>query len=695
LYKQSGSSLPETPSMTFVTGAYPVWACIGDATGEGVGDLQVLDSGSGSVSVFERIVLDVGPTAMFDLSVPAPEEGSPFSFIDGSVGYDPIVSWAWTLTYPDLSNQTWELDPEAMSQMVFELGDGDYGMTLEVFESDGDTDTFTLGFSVLEVPPDTTLTVSPSGGIYLEFQTITFIADVESQDPAVLYEWDFDSSGDEFLPDEETFGGEVSHAYDDVGSYTVKVRVMDSNDSVAVESATIAVLDAGISGTFEGDVTVTRDPDLTNITTFDASALALFYPDISDVTWEFGDGSTLHVTGLPSEPVTHAYDPVRDYAVNLTLSDDDGNTLELTRTLFMVEPSIDLISPADGSVVASGTPIRLSIGDDSFPLVSVQYSVNGGEFRDFETLYSISTVGWEDGSYVIEVMAEDDDGNIARKTVVTVLIDDTDPTVTVLWEGTTMYGGDRLNITVRVEDASGEIDSVMLLVSFPGEESESELVMHYVGDGVYYAVVEAPKRQGMLEFSVNATDLAGNWVTSDTYSVEIKLRFMDAAWPYMLLIAIASALGVGAYFLREATIAVDETFVIYSDGRLLAHSTRRLKPGMDDQILSGMFVAVQDFSKDSFKDETSFRLRKLDFGERSVLIEKGEHLFLAVVLHGKASKKVARRMKSVLDDIEDAFSEHLADWDGDLDKVRGVNDRVKMLYSKAPVLPAHLRRKEG
>ncbi len=116
---------------------------------------------------------------------------------------------------------------------------------------------------------------------------------------------------------------------------------------------------------------------------------------------------------------------------------------------------------------------------------------------------------------------------------------------------------------------------------------------------------------------------------------------------------------------------------------------------MDDQILSGMFVAVQDFIKDSFKDETSFRLRKLDFGERSVLIEKGEHLFLAVVLHGKASKKVARRMKSVLDDIEDAFSEHLADWDGDLDKVRGVNDRVKMLYSKAPVLPAHLRRKEG
>jgi hypothetical protein len=332
------------------------------------------------------------------------------------------------------------------------------------------------------------------------------------------------------------------------------------------------------------------------------------------------------------------------------------------------------------------------VGDDWPAPVVVQFSVNGGEFVDLEPFgaissYAISTDGWEDGWHVIDVTAEDEDGNIARMTLVSIYIDDTEPTVTVLWESLTVYGGDRMNITVLIEDASGSIESVVLEIAFPGDESHSQLLMRPAGGGVYYAVAEVPKREGTLQFSVYAEDIAGNSAMTGSFFVQVELRFMDAAWPYMLAIAMLGALGVAVYFLREVSIAVDETFVIYSDGRLLAHSTRRLKPGMDDQVLSGMFVAVQDFIKDSFKDETSFRLRKLDFGEKSVLVEKGQHLFLAVVLHGKASKKVARRMKSVLDDIESAFAEHLADWDGDLDKVRGVNDRVKRLYSKAPVIP--------
>jgi OOP family OmpA-OmpF porin len=132
--------------------------------------------------------------------------------------------------------------------------------------------------------------------------------------------------------------------------------------------------------------------------------------------------------------------------------------------------------------------------------------------------------------------------------------------------------------------------------------------------------------------------------------------------------------------------------VIYNDGRLICHSTRHLKPGMDDQVLSGMLTAIQDFVKDSFKDVTSFTLRKLEFGEKSVLIEKGDHLFLAVILHGSASKKVVARMQWIVDEIEEEFSHKLKNWDGDLDALRGVGDIAKKLYSKAPLLPRYLRR---
>jgi hypothetical protein len=667
---------------------------MGDATGNGVGDLQVLDSMSNSVSVWERVVLDIGPTAALNLSVEYPEEGMPFHFIDESVGYDAIVSWVWTLTYPDLSEETRELDPEAMSQVMFVVDDGEYSMRLDVYEPDGDTDEFVLEFTVSEISPLLTLTLSPPGGSYLEFQSITFMVGAESQDPVVLHEWDFDAPSDEFVPDIETEVGETSYAYGGVGNYTAKVRVTDSDGSIALQSIQLEILDAGLSGTFD-DVVVTRDPEATYNVSFDMGALVTAYPDITSAVWEFGDGESEHVSSALADPATHEYSPTRDYVVNLTVFDDDGNSIEMSATLHMVEPVISLGDPGDGAFVSSGTLIEFNIGDDSLPLANVQYSVNGGAYQDFETAYAISTEGWEDGTYTIDVMAEDKDGNIAHERGITVTIDDTAPVVTLLFDSERAYGGDKVNITISVTDANVDPGEVVLLVTFPGDDSPTSINMAPAGDGVFYALVEVPKRTGTMEFYVEVSDLAGNSMTSETFSVPVELRLMDAAWPFLLAIAIVAALGTGVYFMREVTIAVDETFVIYSDGRLLAHSTRRLKPGMDDQILSGMFVAVQDFIRDSFKDETSFKLRKLGFGEKTVLVEKGEHLFLAVVLHGKVSKKVARRMKVVLDDIEDAFSEHLADWDGDLDKVRGVSDMVKMLYSKAPVLPCSIKRKEA
>lgn len=659
--------------------------------------VRVTDSdGDVNTTMVNIEIMDIGPSGLVSLSVVVAEEGVPFSFLDGTYTYDGIVSWSWALTYPDSSVETWSHDADEMAAVVFLVGDGDYSMRLDVVESDGDSDSYVLDFTVEEIAPIIVLTVGPSASTYYEFQTLTFQAQAESYDAVVSYEWDFISLGAQFVSDVETDVGEAQHSYSWVGNYTAKVRVTDAGGSFAVQAIDLEIVDAGLAGSFVSDVIVTRDdPNHTNVITFSAGSLADSYPDISTTLWEFGDGDNELLLSAPVDPITHTYAPTRDYVVNVTMVDDDGNNLALSGTLHMVEPAIDLIGPPDGAIVNSGAPIRFTVGDDSPPLVYVRYSVDGGPYQDFETLYSISTEGWEDGTYVIDVVAEDKDGNIAHERDITITIDDTVPTVTLLFDSERAYGGDKVNITIQVDDANIGSGDVVLFVTFPGDDSPTSLLMHPVGDGGFYAMVEVPKRPGQMVFYVEASDLAGNSVTSETFSVSVELRFIDAAWPYLLVIAIVAALGTGFYFMRESTIAVDETFVIYSDGRMLAHSTRRLKPGMDDQVLSGMFVAVQDFIKDSFKDETSFRLRKLDFGEKSVLIEKGEHLFLAVVLHGKASKKVARRMESVLGDIENAFSEHLVDWDGDLDKVRGVNEWVKMLYSKAPVLPRALRRKEA
>ena len=205
--------------------------------------------------------------------------------------------------------------------------------------------------------------------------------------------------------------------------------------------------------------------------------------------------------------------------------------------------------------------------------------------------------------------------------------------------------------------------------------------------GGFYRVLDVPLREGVMDLYANVTDMAGNSVVTSVYELNVNLHFIYRAWPYLILMSVLVAVGAGGYYMRESSIAIDETFVIYNDGRMIAHSTRRLKPGMDDEVMSGMLVAIQDFVKESFKDITSFTLRKLEFGEKSVVIEKGDHLFLAVILHGHASRKVVIKMQRVVAEIERDFGAHLKDWDGDLEKMRGISDIVKKIYSKAPVLP--------
>lgn len=648
------------------------------------------EDGSWTIESTDITVLDMGPRDTLTLSETPPGEGVPFTFI-ASDSFDGIVNWTWTLTGPGGLEEEYNLTAEQMADMEFSLADGSYEMRLQVDEEDGDTGDFLLQFDVEELPPEVALQTTAGQPSYQEFETVSFLAATVSYDDVVSYEWDFIAYGGDFVVDEYTTSNTTSYTYLWTGSYTAKVRVTDSDGSSAIGTVNVDIVDTDLVGSFD-EVTVTRgSPDDTSVITFNASYFAATFPDISSTIWEFGDGAREVFAGAPSQPVSHDYVPVADYQVNLTLTDDDGNVLVVSRLMMLVQPVIELISPLDGTFVNPGVPLRFSISDDAIPLTSVTYSVDGAPAQEFSVLYEISTADWPDGTYSVEIRAEDRDGNIAIKRDVSVTIDSGIPIVTLLWLSNHTYAGDRMNITVQIDEPNVDNEGVTLYIRFPGGETPMELPMRPSGGDRFYAVVDVPMRTGTVEFWFVVEDLAGNTVTSSTYSVEVKMRFTDAALPYLLVLAVLAALGTAGYFFRESRIAVDETFVIYGDGRMMAHSTRRLKPGMDDQVLSSMFVAIQDFVKDSFRGETSFTLRKLDFGDKSVLIEKGRNIYLAAVLHGKPSRKVTNRMKKVVDEIEEQYDMYLIDWDGDLDKVRGVNDMMKKLYSRAPAFPGGLK----
>lgn len=634
-------------------------------------------------------VFDRGPMAMFQLSDPAPVEGRAFAFVDVSTSWDGIVSGNWTLVGQGGTTWNFALADPSLASVV--LPDGSYTMYLTVNESDGDQSVYHESFEVAEVPPTVALTTVPAGAQFEEYSDVTFEAIVSSYDPVTGYQWDFDAPGDVFQLDRSTTVNTTVWAYAKVGPYTAKVNVTDADGSWVIVLCYVTIVNKPLGGMFDQDVTVHRDPNRTYVLTFDATALASKYQDITRTTWEFGDGTSQSFDGPPTVSVTHQYAPTQDYIVRLTIADDDNQSFVMDKLLRLKQPTIGMSGLASGVVVRSGTPLQFIIGQGSTPLTSVMFSINGEAFQEFSALYTVDTAGWSDGVYSIVVRASDEGGNTAYMQPILITIDDHEPTIDVGDVATSVYGGGKLNITITVEDPNIAPNKVVLYAKFPGDDAFSAFFMEPLGSNQFYFVLEVPSRAGAIDYYLNVTDLAGNSAETEVFSTHVRMHFIDVAWPYMLALALLAAIGTAGYFVREAKIAVDEAFVIYNDGRLIAHSTRRLKPGMDDQVLGSMFVAIQDFVRDSFKDITSFTLRKLEFGEKSVLIEKGEHLFLAVILHGKASRKVARKMALVVDEIEKRFAGVLADWDGDLDALRGAGDIAKKLYSKAPLLSPFCR----
>ncbi|OGS52233.1 MAG: hypothetical protein A3K75_00770 [Euryarchaeota archaeon RBG_13_61_15] len=660
--------------------------------------VRVTDSdGMQNVSTADIKIFDSEPVAGLTTNSSYISEGVSFTFVSTSSSFDGIINWTWILEYPDGSTESYWVDDREMADLEFtHLDDGDYSMELTVIEPDGNSSTSSYDFVVHELPPTVSVLAEEAEdweGYFEEFFEVSFTAPTSGFDPVALWEWDFDAPGSTFTSDLVAMNESGHHTYDQVGSYTVKVRVWDSDGSMSQASLTVEIRQKPLSCEMYRDVRVIRVAPNTENVTFNVTVLLLKFPDIVHLGFEFGDGTSVLIDGPPFGEVFHRFALGRDYKINLTIVDDDGFAFVSMSTVYVDSPEISLIDPSNGAVVKSGTTILFLVTPGSSPLISVTYDVNDVAFRPFETQYIVNTTGWQDGEYRLAVIAWDGGGNVAIMRYVYITVDDFAPVAVVHAERTKVYAGSEFTITVWVSDRNVEASGVILYVMFPGDRVFLQYPVSEGPDGNYYREFEAPTVEGTIQFFAKVSDLAGNSAVSPSYSMSVKIPFLTIAWPYLLTASMLAAIGTVAYFARESKIAVDETYVIHNDGRMITHNARRLKPGMDDQVLSGMFTAIQDFVKESFKDITSFTLRKLEFGEKSVLIEKGEHVYLAVILHGHASRKVAARMQRIVDDIESRYGQHLKSWDGDFEKLRGINDMTKRVYSKAPLLPGLLGRK--
>jgi hypothetical protein len=125
---------------------------------------------------------------------------------------------------------------------------------------------------------------------------------------------------------------------------------------------------------------------------------------------------------------------------------------------------------------------------------------------------------------------------------------------------------------------------------------------------------------------------------------------------------------------------VEEVFFIYEDGRLITHASIRTEEEIDEDILSSMLTGVKDFVSDAFIQDKTEReekgLNKLEFGEKSILLERGNHYFIALIFTGRDSFP---KLKGVMEDIEERYVRVLGDWDGEMRVFNGSDEIISRL----------------
>jgi hypothetical protein len=128
---------------------------------------------------------------------------------------------------------------------------------------------------------------------------------------------------------------------------------------------------------------------------------------------------------------------------------------------------------------------------------------------------------------------------------------------------------------------------------------------------------------------------------------------------------------------------VEEVFTVYNDGRLINHISDAVygedSEIPDEDIFTGMLTVVQAFIEDSFHSRDETDLKKLEFGKKTIMFKSGEYINTVLVYRGDATKKMHTAVVATQHIIEERYKEDLKDWDGELEKLDGLEDLVKPL----------------
>lgn len=203
-----------------------------------------------------------------------------------------------------------------------------------------------------------------------------------------------------------------------------------------------------------------------------------------------------------------------------------------------------------------------------------------------------------------------------------------------------------------------------------------ESIVFVVGKYLYVAL---PKDTPEVTVTMFAMDSDGAESNTVTFTVRVLKDWAEMiGYPYTFPLVLMAA-GIGAYFLARRIprpFTLEDLFLIHNDGRLISHVTKLESTSIDKDVVSAMFTAVQEFVRDSFQ-AGEVGLKKLEIGDRNVLIEKGSFVYLAMIYSGWPPKDVFDALRMLLSDVEERFKGRIERWNGTKKALKGVDEMLQ------------------
>ena len=157
-----------------------------------------------------------------------------------------------------------------------------------------------------------------------------------------------------------------------------------------------------------------------------------------------------------------------------------------------------------------------------------------------------------------------------------------------------------------------------------------------------------------------------DYTTVATSDLTIGPRGGPSPLLFVAAAAAAALLILGyAWRLRAQSVRIDQLYLLHDSGMLIRHYTNGNGLQKDGDIMSGMLIILQEFVRDSFNDPRG-SLEEVRFGDRRVLMARGDHSILAAVVSGRRLNGLPAKLGRAVGEFERVQGAALAAWDGNL-----------------------------